>query len=89
MEGDVFSVGSGSSIANGILELGKDEGNGSLSNLEPYEAMNLAVKAIRYSTNRDCYSGGYINVLHINSTGIHHIYREDSKNLHIQAPKMR
>ena len=45
------------------------------------EAINIAVKAIRHAAHRDSYSGGYINVFHIDENGAHHVYREDSRNI--------
>lgn len=54
-----------------------------LSRLPMQEALDTAVKAIRHATYRDGFSGGYINVLVVNATGIHHIKRIDSKTIPI------
>jgi 20S proteasome alpha/beta subunit len=48
------------------------------------DAAELAIWAIRHASYRDSYSGGYINVIHINSTGCHHIRRVDSRTLLIR-----
>jgi 20S proteasome alpha/beta subunit len=47
------------------------------------ESVELATWAIRHATYRDGYSGGYINVIYIDSTGIHHVKRVDSRTLNI------
>jgi 20S proteasome alpha/beta subunit len=46
-------------------------------------AIETAVRAVRHATYRDAFSGGYINVLVVNATGIHHIRRVDSKTIDI------
>ncbi len=45
-------------------------------------AISTAVRAVKHATLRDGFSGGYINVLEVNSTGIHHILRVDSNSDH-------
>jgi 20S proteasome alpha/beta subunit len=52
-----------------------------LSRLPLQVAIDTAVKAVRHATFRDGYSGGYINVLVVNATGIHHVKRVDSKTI--------
>lgn len=47
------------------------------------QAIETAVRAVRHATYRDGFSGGYINVLVVNATGIHHIKRIDSKTIKI------
>mmetsp|Transcript_31514 Transcript_31514/g.52647 ORF Transcript_31514/g.52647 Transcript_31514/m.52647 type:complete len:333 (-) Transcript_31514:337-1335(-) len=47
------------------------------------DAIQTAIAAVRHATYRDGYSGGYINVLVINSTGIHHVHRVDSRTIRI------
>jgi len=54
-----------------------------LSLLSISEAILVAIKAVRHATYRDGYSGGYINAFIINSTGIHHVQRVDSKTIKI------
>ena len=45
------------------------------------KAVEVAVQAIRQATYRDSYSGGYINVFHIDEHGARHVYREDSRKV--------
>jgi hypothetical protein len=47
------------------------------------EAIDTAVKAVRHATYRDGFSGGYINVLIVNASGIHHVRRVDSRSIPI------
>jgi 20S proteasome alpha/beta subunit len=49
--------------------------------MELTDAVELAVKAIREATYRDGYSGGYINVVHVNKSGAFHILRRDSREI--------
>ena len=81
LKGNVFSVGSGSSLAYSIID-------SSWSDLQKTfnltQAVDLAVWAIRHATYRDSYSGGYINIIHLNSSGVHHIKRIDSRRLSIK-----
>eukprot|EP00043_Microstomoeca_roanoka_P012377 m.119659 g.119659 ORF g.119659 m.119659 type:complete len:293 (-) comp15477_c1_seq1:335-1213(-) len=59
----LFSVGSGSTYAYGVLDAGyKWE-------LEVEEAYDLARRAIYHATFRDAYSGGQINLYHMKETG--------------------
>jgi 20S proteasome subunit beta 5 len=76
--GSFFCVGSGANLAYSVID---DEKQLKTMTLEG--AVDLATWAIRHATYRDGYSGGYINVIHINSTGIHHLKRVDSRTLSI------
>jgi 20S proteasome subunit beta 5 len=82
--GNCFSVGSGSNLAYAILDERlsklKNESDATID-----DAVHAALWSIRHATHRDGYSGGYINVFHINSTGHHHIVRRDAKALLIDA----
>ena len=77
--GDFFCVGSGANLAYSIM----DNSQKSLKDMTLQEAVKLATWAIRHATYRDGYSGGYINVIHIDSDGIRHIKRVDSRTLNI------
>mmetsp|Transcript_8431 Transcript_8431/g.24336 ORF Transcript_8431/g.24336 Transcript_8431/m.24336 type:complete len:118 (-) Transcript_8431:95-448(-) len=55
-EGEIFSVGSGSTYAYGILD------SDYRPDLTEAEALALAEKAIRRAASRDAYSGGFVNV---------------------------
>ena len=68
---------SGSSLAYSVLDA-ED-----LESLTFTEASRLAEKAIRLAAHRDGYSGGFINVLYVNATGIHHISRIDARYMSI------
>lgn len=46
-------------------------------------AIDTAVQAVRHATYRDGFSGGYINVLLVNASGIHHVRRVDSRSIPI------
>ena len=79
VSGDCFCVGSGAALAYGLLDAAAPDGMDSLPSLET--VVDVAVRAIRQATYRDAYSGGYINVLHVNATGIHHLRRVDSRTV--------
>ena len=59
MPGNLFSVGSGSTFAYGVLDTGYKY------DLETPEALELAKRAIFAATHRDAYSGGTVRVYHI------------------------
>ena len=60
---DVFSVGSGSIYAYGVLD------SGYKWDLNDDEATELARRAIFHATYRDGGSGGFVSVYHIHETG--------------------
>jgi len=72
LKGDVFSVGSGSTLALGILDKVED-----LRGLSEDEAVEVGIRAIRAATFRDASSGGYINVYVINKDGWRKVFSED------------
>ncbi|KAG1668061.1 Proteasome subunit beta type-5 [Nymphon striatum] len=76
MEGKMFSVGSGSTHAYGVLD------NGYKNDLTPEEAYELARRAIYHATYRDAASGGIVRVYHVLETGWVKISEEDCKDLH-------
>lgn len=55
LEGDKFSVGSGSTFAYGVLD-SKD-----VKNMGLEEAIDVARRSIFHATHRDAYSGGSVN----------------------------
>jgi 20S proteasome subunit beta 5 len=69
--GDLFSVGSGSTFALGVLDTER------LRNMKEDEAINLGIKAIRHATFRDAFSGGYIAVYVITKEGWRKVFSED------------
>ncbi|CAG0895216.1 unnamed protein product [Darwinula stevensoni] len=76
--GQVFSVGSGSVFAYGVLD------SGFKWEMRDEEAYALARRAIYHATFRDAASGGMITVYHIKETGWEKISSEDCKDLHYQ-----
>ncbi|XP_015602055.1 proteasome subunit beta type-5 [Cephus cinctus] len=74
--GKVFSVGSGSVFAYGVLDSGYSW------DLADEEAYELGRRSIYHATHRDAYSGGIVRVYHMKSTGWVHISDEDCKDLH-------
>ncbi|XP_075233089.1 proteasome beta5 subunit [Lycorma delicatula] len=75
-KGKVFSVGSGSVYAYGVLDSGY---NWDLSDEDAYE---LGRRAIYHATFRDASSGGIIRVYHMKETGWVRISEEDCTDLH-------
>lgn len=55
LKGDLFSVGSGSTFAYGVLDSGYHY------DLEVADALELGKRAIFHATHRDAYSGGQVN----------------------------
>lgn len=71
IKGDMFSVGSGSTFALGVLDTDRRE------EMNEEEAIALGIKAIRHATFRDAYSGGYIAVYVITRDGFKKVFSED------------
>ncbi|CAN0288262.1 unnamed protein product, partial [Hapterophycus canaliculatus] len=63
VKGRYFSVGSGSTYAYSVLDEGYREG------MSLQEAAALAKRAVRHATYRDAFSGGFINVFRVDSSG--------------------
>ncbi|KAJ5066304.1 proteasome subunit beta [Anaeramoeba ignava] len=76
LKNNLFSVGSGSPFAYGVLD------DGYKWDLEVEEACELGRRAIYHATHRDAYSGGMVNVYYINQDGWTKISTEDSNDLH-------
>ncbi|XP_018569112.1 proteasome subunit beta type-5 [Anoplophora glabripennis] len=74
--GKVFSVGSGSIYAFGVLD------SGYKWDLTDEEAYDLGRRAIYHATHRDAYSGGIVRVYHMKATGWIHIDDNDCNDLH-------
>jgi 20S proteasome subunit beta 5 len=77
VEGNLFSVGSGSRLAYSIL----DSKISTFSSKD--EAISAPLSAVKHSTYRDGYSGGYISVLEVNRTGIFHLQKIDCRTIHL------
>jgi len=74
--GNVFSVGSGSTYAYGVLDSGYDW------DLEDDAAYDLARRSIYHATYRDAYSGGIVTIYHVKETGWKRISADDVLDLH-------
>jgi 20S proteasome subunit beta 5 len=74
--GNLFSVGSGSTYAYGILDSGYDY------NMSDEAAYDLGRRAIYHATHRDAYSGGIVRVYTVKETGWKVISEDDCKDLH-------
>lgn len=83
LQGDLFSVGSGSIVAYSILDSKKSEHEEGLSQLSKDEAVETALRAVKHATYRDGFSGGYINVIEVNQTGTFHLLRADCRDISI------
>ena len=55
LTGNMFSVGSGSTYAYGVLDAGYNY------EMSVEEGLELGKRAIYHATHRDAYSGGYVN----------------------------
>ncbi|XP_060563233.1 proteasome subunit beta type-5-like [Ruditapes philippinarum] len=73
---NLFSVGSGSVYAYGVLD------SGYKWDLSVKEALDLGQRAIYHATFRDAYSGGVVNLYHMKETGWEFISRTDTADLH-------
>ncbi|CAB9514583.1 5'-3' exoribonuclease [Seminavis robusta] len=71
LHGNLFSAGSGSTFAYAILDTEHHH------DLTEDEAVQLGIKAIRYATLRDAFSGGFINVYVVTSDGWKKVFTED------------
>lgn len=81
LEGAMFCVGSGSHSAYSIL----DSSVTKLADLSLDEALDTALWAVKHATYRDGFSGGYITVVRVNSSGIFPLKRVDSSKMTLQG----
>ncbi|CEH15210.1 20s proteasome subunit [Ceraceosorus bombacis] len=80
LKGDVFSVGSGSTFAYGVLDqLYRWD-------LEDDEAQELGRRSIYAAAHRDAYSGNSINLYHVRENGWEFIANYDATKLHYDGP---
>lgn len=75
-DGKVFSVGSGSIFAYGVLD------KGFRHDLTDQEAYDLGQRAIYHATFRDAASGGVVRVVHMKEDGYHIMSETDCMELH-------
>jgi len=76
LHGKVFSVGSGSTFAYGVLD------NGYSWEMTDEEAQELGRRSIYHATHRDAYSGGTCSVYHITEIGWTKISQDNVEHLH-------
>ncbi|KAJ3302955.1 Proteasome subunit beta type-8 [Kappamyces sp. JEL0829] len=76
MTNHLFSVGSGSTYAYGVLDAGYKY------DLTTEEAIDLGRRAIYHATFRDAYSGGVVNLYHVKERGWEFISQDDVTELH-------
>lgn len=81
--GNLFSVGSGSVFAYGVLDSGYSY------DLEDVDAYELGRRAIYHATHRDAYSGGIVRVYHMTKDGFVHISDEDCMDLHYKYKEQK
>nr|AAY98499.1 LMP X [Swiftia exserta] len=76
LSNNIFSVGSGSTFAYGVLD------SGYRPDLSVQEAYDLGERAIYHATHRDAYSGGVVNMYHMQETGWVKVSQNDVGQLH-------
>eukprot|EP01112_Ceratiomyxa_fruticulosa_P000597 TRINITY_DN1053_c0_g1_i2.p1 TRINITY_DN1053_c0_g1~~TRINITY_DN1053_c0_g1_i2.p1 ORF type:complete len:266 (-),score=49.49 TRINITY_DN1053_c0_g1_i2:147-944(-) len=76
LKGQRFSVGSGSTYAYGVLD------QGFRWDMTVEEACELGRRSVYHATHRDAYSGGVINVYHVEADGWRKISADDCNELH-------
>ncbi|KAI0086196.1 20S proteasome subunit [Irpex rosettiformis] len=80
LKGDLFSVGSGSTFAYGVLD------QGYRWDLTDEEALELGRRSIYAAGYRDSYSGNSINLYHIQENGWKFIGNYDMSKMHYEGP---
>ncbi|XP_067928286.1 proteasome subunit beta type-5-like [Watersipora subatra] len=75
---DMFSVGSGSTYAYGVMD------SGYKWDMSVNEAIQLGRRAIYHATHRDAYSGGVVNLYHMKEDGWVKISQDDTAKLYYQ-----
>ena len=80
LKGDVFSVGSGSTFAYGVLDQGYHW------DLNDADAQELGRRSIFAAAHRDAYSGNSINLYHVRENGWEFIDNYDVAKLHYEGP---
>ncbi|KAJ8000098.1 hypothetical protein DPEC_G00201320 [Dallia pectoralis] len=81
LSGCMFSTGCGSSYAYGVIDSGYRE------DMTPEEAYELGRRGITHATHRDAYSGGVVNLYHMQEDGWIKVCKEDVSELIHQYKK--
>ncbi|XP_004755529.1 proteasome subunit beta type-11 [Mustela lutreola] len=82
LQGNIFSVGSGSPYAYGVLD------RGYRYDMSPQEAYALARRAVTHATHRDAYSGGSVDLFHVRESGWEYVSRSDACVLYWELQKL-
>lgn len=80
LKGDLFSVGSGSTYAYGVLD------QGYRWDLTDEEAQELGRRSIYAAGHRDAFSGNTINLYHVKEDGWRFIGNYDVSKVHYEGP---
>lgn len=83
LKGNMFSVGSGSTFAYGVLDQGYKY------DMSPEEAIELGQRSIYHATHRDAASGGVINIYHVKENGWVKISSDDMMIKHKEVTESR
>lgn len=83
LKGHMFSVGSGSTFAYGVLDRGYQY------DMSVEQAIELGQRSIYHATHRDAASGGVINVYHVKEDGWVKISSDDMMIKHAQVQAER
>lgn len=83
LKGTMFSVGSGSTFAYGVLDQGYKY------DMSVEEAIELGQRSIYHATHRDAASGGVINVYHVKENGWVKISSDDMMIKHKEVTDAR
>lgn len=78
LKGNMFSVGSGSTYAYGVLDTYYR------NDMTVEEAIDLGRRAIYHATHRDAYSGGLNNLYHVTKEGWKKIHSIDVNDMHYE-----
>lgn len=81
LQGNIFSVGSGSPYAYGVLD------RGYRYDMSIQEAYDLARRAVAHATHRDAYSGGSVDLFHVRESGWEYVSRNDAWGLYSELQK--
>ncbi|KAI5947368.1 proteasome subunit beta type-11 [Manis javanica] len=82
LQGNIFSVGSGSPYAYGVLD------RGYRYDMTTQEAYALACRAVAHATRRDAYSGGSVDLFHVREGGWEYMSRNDAWVLYAQLQEL-
>jgi len=80
LKGDLFSVGSGSTFAYGVLDQGYNW------DLSDEDAQELGRRSIYAAGHRDAFSGNTINLYHVKEDGWRFIGNYDVSQMHYDGP---